>query len=41
MNQQPQVQASQLGIIRPQQPGQYNPVLNALLQKRNPYTLLG
>ena len=41
MNQQPQVQASQLGIIRPQQPGQYNPVLNALLQKRNQYSLLG
>ena len=41
MNQQPQVQPSQLGIIRPQQPGQYNPVLNAMLQKRNPYTLLG
>lgn len=41
MNQQPQIQASQLGIIRPQQPGQYNPVLNAMLQKRNPYSLLG
>ena len=41
MNQQPQVQTSQLGIISPKQLSQYNPVLNALLQKRNPYTLLG
>jgi len=39
--QQPQAQGSPLGIIRPQQSGQYNPVLNAQLQKRNPYTLLG
>jgi hypothetical protein len=39
--QQPQAQGSPLGVIRPQQPGQYNPVLNAQLQTRNPYTLLG
>lgn len=39
--QQPQAQGSQLGVMRPQQPGQYNPVLNAQLQTRNPYTLLG
>lgn len=39
--QTPQVQASQLGVIRPQQAGQYQPVLNAQLQTRNPYTLLG
>jgi len=39
--QQPQTQGSPLGIIRPQQSGQYQPVLNAMLQKRNPYTLLG
>jgi hypothetical protein len=42
MNQQPQqTQAPQLGIIRPQQSGQYKPVLNTMLQKRNPYSLLG
>jgi hypothetical protein len=42
MNQQPQqMQAQQLGVIRPQQSGQYQPVLNAMLQKRNPYSLLG
>ena len=42
MNQQaPQVQPSQLGVIRPQQSGQYQPVLNAMLRKRNPYSLLG
>ena len=42
MNAQPQqTPPPQLGIIRPQQSGQYNPVLNAQLQTRNPYTLLG
>jgi hypothetical protein len=42
MNQQPQqMQGQQLGIIRPQQSGQYKPVLNTMLQKRNPYSLLG
>jgi len=42
MNAQPQqTPPPQLSIIRPQQPGQYNPVLNALLQKRNQYSLLG
>jgi hypothetical protein len=42
MNQQPQsMQSSQLGVIRPQQTGQYKPVLNTMLQKRNPYSLLG
>ena len=42
MNQQaPQAQPSQLGVIRPQQTGQYQPVLNVMLQKRNPYSLLG
>jgi hypothetical protein len=41
MNQKPQTQAPQLGIIRPQQSGQYKPVLNTMLQKRNPYSLLG
>ena len=39
--QQPQAQGSPLGVMRPQQSGQYNPVLNAQLQTRNPYTLLG
>ena len=42
MNQQPQpMQGQQLGVIRPQQTGQYKPVLNTMLQKRNPYSLLG
>jgi len=41
MNAQPQTQAPQLGVIRPQQSGQYQPVLNAMLRKRNPYSLLG
>ena len=41
MNQQPQVQPSQLGIIRPQESSEYQPVLNAILQKRKPYSLLG
>jgi hypothetical protein len=42
LNAQPQeAPPPQLGIIRPQQSGQYNPVLNAMLQKRNPYSLLG
>jgi hypothetical protein len=41
MNAQPQTQAPQLGVIRPQQTGQYQPVLNAILQKRKPYSLLG
>jgi len=42
LNAQPQqAPPPQLGIIRPQQSGQYNPVLNALLQKRNQYSLLG
>ena len=42
LNAQPQqTPPPQLGIIRPQQPGQYSPVLNALLQKRNQYSLLG
>ena len=41
MNQQPQTQTPQLGIINPQQSGQYQPVLNAILQKRKPYSLLG
>jgi len=39
--QQPAMQGSQLGVIRPQQTGQYQPVLNAQLQTRNPYSLLG
>jgi hypothetical protein len=34
-------QAPQLSVIRPQQSGQYNRVLNTMLQKRNPYSLLG
>jgi hypothetical protein len=41
MNAQPQTQAPQLGVIKPQQAGQYQPVLNAMLRKRNPYSLLG
>ena len=41
MNTQPQTQVPQLGVIRPQQSGQYQPVLNAMLRKRNPYSLLG
>ena len=41
MNQQTQVQAPQLGIINPQESGQYQPILNATLQKRKPYSLLG
>lgn len=41
MNQQPQTQAPQLGIIRPQESGQYQPILNTILQKRKPYSLLG
>ena len=41
MNQQSQVQPPQLGIIRPQESSQYQPVLNTILQKRKPYSLLG
>lgn len=41
MNQQTQLQAPQLGIINPQESGQYQPILNATLQKRKPYSLLG
>jgi hypothetical protein len=41
MNQQPQTQALQLGIINPQESGQYQPILNTILQKRKPYSLLG
>jgi hypothetical protein len=42
MNQQPTPQQpSQLGIIRPQESSEYQPVLNAILQKRKPYSLLG
>ena len=41
MNQQPQTQAPQLGIINPQESSQYQPILNTILQKRKPYSLLG
>lgn len=41
MNQKPQTQAPQLGIIKPQESGQYQPILNTILQKRKPYSLLG
>jgi hypothetical protein len=42
MNQQPQqMQSQQLGIINPQESGQYQPILNTILQKRKPYSLLG
>ena len=42
MNAQPkQTQAPQLGIIKPQESGQYQPILNTILQKRKPYSLLG